>query len=158
MQTEKTEVRECRWHTSHGTLLAVLNVMCCRHFFCSPSPHEKLNASLPPDHQPAAYGQNTLFCFPFSSFTYSRPTKLILFLCNLEIQKSQPNLSASDAFQVFMRLFYLFLLLKSRSMLFCRFLPLYGCQEYSFIFYFEFPVNHIMMHLLQIYSFIEWCF
>lgn len=36
MQTETTEVRECRWHTSHGTLLAVLNVMCCRHFFAPP--------------------------------------------------------------------------------------------------------------------------
>lgn len=73
--------------------------------------------------------------FHSHSFTYSRPTKQTPFLCNLEIQKSQPNLSASDAFQVLMRLFYLLLLLKSRSMLlqlFCRFLPLYGCQEYSF--------------------------
>lgn len=36
MQTEKTEVRECRWHTSHGTLLAVLNAMCFRCFFAPP--------------------------------------------------------------------------------------------------------------------------
>lgn len=36
MQTEKTEARECRRHSSHGTLLAVLNVMCCRNFFAPP--------------------------------------------------------------------------------------------------------------------------
>lgn len=45
MQTEKTEVREWRWHTSHGTLLAVLNVMCCRHFF---SPPVHMRNSIPP--------------------------------------------------------------------------------------------------------------